>query len=95
MKLFYDTDTSRTRAFLLEEDGTTVCEVLPPIYSSKAEAVASDLVRGYNAADELLEALKNLMAHPHIAAYLPYAPHDKVMRSAFEAIARAEGADHD
>lgn len=55
MKLTYHTEG--TRAFLLEEDGTTVCEVLPPLHGTPAAVVASNIVRRWNAAPDLLAAL--------------------------------------
>lgn len=89
MKMTYD--TSGSRAFLLEEDGTTHCEIGTMVGATHAAIVAADLVRRLNAADELLNALQDVLHHPHIQAYLPYAPNDKVIRAAFEAIDKAQG----
>lgn len=58
-------------------------------------AIAAELVRKVNAAEKLRESLQDVLHHPHIQAYLPYAPNDKVMRAAFQAIDKAEGFDHE
>ena len=89
MKLTYHHEAGRV--FLLEEDGTTVCEITTALNHAHPAAIAAELVRRVNAAEELREALQDVLHHPHIQAYLPYAPNDKVMRAAFQAIDKAEG----
>ncbi len=89
MKLTYTTEGRR--AFLLDDEGFTVCEVVTIENCGVPAVTAADLVRRVNAAEELREALQDVLHHPHIQAYLPYAPNDKVMRAAFQAIDKAEG----
>ncbi len=86
--------TEGRRAFLIEPDGSTYCEIVTLEGACPPATVAQELTHAVHAGVGLLDAIKNLMAHPHIAAYLPYAPHDKVMRAALEAIAKAEGVSH-
>jgi hypothetical protein len=42
------------------------------------------------AAPEMLEALKGVMRHEHVRAYLPYDPHDSAFVAAMAAIRKAE-----
>lgn len=69
-------------------DHGAVCEVYGIADGSEAHANALLIA----SAPELLAALQSLMQHPHIAAYLPYAPNDKVMQAARDAINKATGA---
>lgn len=48
-----------TRAFLLEEDGATICEIVAPAYNNRAE-IAAKLVRACNAHSALIDIAKDV-----------------------------------
>jgi hypothetical protein len=60
MKLHYYTEGAR--AWIVEPDGTTVCEVLTLHGGEPAASVAAGIVSRLNAIDETVEALKAIRA---------------------------------
>ncbi|CAB4154882.1 hypothetical protein UFOVP653_38 [uncultured Caudovirales phage] len=93
MKLTYATEGRR--AFILEDDGATLCEVHTTENCGVPAFIAAELVRKVNAVEALVSALQDVLHHPHIQAYLPYAPGDKVMSAAFRLIDEVRGVDYD
>lgn len=71
---------------VIDEQGRTIAEV--------TEWAGSE-PRGYatmiSAAPELLESLLAIFRHPHIQAYLPYAPDDETFLNAAAAVRKARG----
>lgn len=59
MKLTYTTEGRR--AFLLDDEGFTVCEVVTIENCGVPAVTAADLVRRVNAAEELLDVLKSVL----------------------------------
>ena len=60
MKLHYYTEGAR--AWIVEPDGTTVCEVLTVRGAEPASSVAAGIVSRLNAIDDTREALKVIRA---------------------------------
>lgn len=91
----YTTNVGPTRALIVEEDGTTVCEILNPHRSSGFETMVRQIVRDHNTAPELLTALTAIRTRLHECALSGKAPNFRDLnnfnRWADHAIAKARG----